>query len=147
MILNIFLTFSKCGMHEFLFKNMLQLYDEHQLDTGKVKNHMSNLTSCCLFSSFDNFLSHFKKLVCPSITRTLLSQISGKPCKKCDIDSHGNSMLHEIFHVTNPWQFGPNPHEIMFLFQVIYPGFIRFSRSTMTWILDKFKSCYFQGIC
>jgi len=115
-------------MHEFLFKNMLQLYDEHQLDTGKVKNHMSNLTSCCLFSSFDNFLSHFKKSVCPSITRTLLSLTSDKP-KKCDMDSHGNSML---FHVPNRWQLGPNPQQIPCLFHVIYPGFICYSYSKLT---------------
>ena len=33
----------------------------------------------------------------------------GEPCKKYDVDSHGNSMS---FHVTNRRQFGPNPHQI-----------------------------------
>ena len=49
--------------------------------------------------------------------------IQGRPCKKCDRDSHGNSVL---FPTTNRGQFGPNPHRIPGLFHVISPGFICF---------------------
>ena len=70
--------------------------------------------------------------------------IHRSPCKKYDRDSHWNSML---FSVTNRRQFGRNPHQIPWQFHVIYQGFICFSSWNMTWILDKFKSWNFHGIC
>ena len=48
-------------------------------------------------------------------------------------------ILMEI-HVTNWRLFGPNPHQIPWVFHVLYPGFICFPCWNMTWILDKFKS-------
>ena len=59
------------------------------------------------------------------------------PCKKCDMDSHGSSMS---FYVTNRRQFGPNPHQIPWLFHVIYTGFVCFLCIKMAWMLDKLKS-------
>ena len=44
-------------------------------------------------------------------------------------------------------EFGPDPHQIPWPFHVIYPGFICFPCWNMTWILDKFKSLTFHGIC
>ena len=63
---------------------------------------------------------------------------------KNDEDSDGNSMP---FHTTNRRQFGQNPHRIPWQFHVIYSGFICFPCWIMTWILDKFKSWNFHGIC
>ena len=50
------------------------------------------------------------------------------------------------FNITNRWQFGPNWHQIPWLFHIIYAGFICFPCSNLTWILDKFKSWNFHGI-
>ena len=61
------------------------------------------------------------------------------PCKKYDIASHGNSMPFPITNRHKSQPSGPNPHQIPWLFHVIYPGFICFSCRNMTWILDKFK--------
>ena len=66
------------------------------------------------------------------------------PCKKCDRDSHGNSMS---FSVPNRQPSGRNWHQILWLFHVVYPGSLCFSCSNMTWILDKFKSWNSHGIC
>ena len=60
-------------------------------------------------------------------------------CKKCDEDSHGNSIS---FSVTNPQQFGTKYHQIPWLFHVIYPGFICFPCWNMTWISGNFPGIF-----
>ena len=49
------------------------------------------------------------------------------PCNKFDMNFYGNSMS---FHVTNQRQFGPNPHQIPWLFPIVYPRFIFFHAQT-----------------
>ena len=68
------------------------------------------------------------------------------PCKKC-----GRILMEILLHVISRhnstwWQFGPNWHQIPWLFHVIYPGYICFPCSNIIWALDKFSSWNFHGI-
>ena len=58
------------------------------------------------------------------------AHLSCTPCNKCDIDSHGNYGNSMSFHVTNQRQCGRNPHQIPWLFHVIYPGLFVFHAKT-----------------
>ena len=76
--------------------------------------------------------------------KSLYSKKKFEPCKKYDRDSHGNSMS---FSVNNQPQFSRLWHQIPWLFHVIYPHFIWIPWTNMTYILDKFRSWNFHGIC
>ena len=60
---------------------------------------------------------------------------------------HEFSWKFHVIYVKKPRQFDGNWPQISWKFEVTYPCFIGFPCWSMTWILDKFKSRNFHGIC
>ena len=62
---------------------------------------------------------------------------------------HGFSWKFHVIsrHNSTWWRFGPNWHQIPWLFPVIHSDFTCCPCWNMTWILDKFKSWYLLRKC
>ena len=81
----------------------------------------------------------------PILLFLLFCLSSYKTMRKCPVK---NVMELSYVYLCPNWrQFGRNPHQIPRKLHVIYPDCTCFPSSNMTWILCKFKSWNFYGIC
>ena len=95
-----------------------------------------------------DFVSFLTKLPSEKHEETRVTFFTGLPII-IYYNIYTSNRRHFSCFFTNRRQFGwfRNWHQIPWQFHVIYTGFICFACSNMTWILEKFKSWNFHGIC